>query len=198
MTLIIGITGGIGSGKSTFSEQVLKKGFKLFDSDKVVGELYKKPPSGFLKYLKKIGLGRATKEKKINKKYIAKIVFDNIVVKSELQNYIFKFVRKQRSIFLKKEKENKTKIIFLDIPLLFENNLSKEFDILISIISTKKNRYKRLNKHKNMKKDLFKKIIRSQTTDVVRKLNSDIIIYNNKSMNEYLYKIDAALNNIVL
>ena len=198
MTIIVGITGGIGSGKTTFSEQVFKRGIKLLDSDKVVDELYKKPSGSFLKHLKKIGLGGAIKGKKINKKYIAKIIFNNTKVKTELQNHIFKFVRKQRSLFLKKEKRKKTKIIFLDIPLLFENNLSKEFDILISIISTKKNRYKRLKKYRNMNKDLFKKIVISQTTDVVRKLNSDIIIYNNKSMNDYLHKINTVLNKIVL
>ena len=198
MTIIIGITGGIGSGKTTFSKQVLKRGLTLLDSDKVVGGLYNKPTGGFLKHLKKIGLGGAIKGKKINKKYIAKIIFNNTKVKTELQNHIFKFVRKQRSLFLKKEKRKKTKIIFLDIPLLFENNLSKEFDILISIISTKKNRYKRLKKYRNMNKDLFKKIVISQTTDVVRKLNSDIIIYNNKSMNDYLHKINTVLNKIVL
>ncbi|MDC3131743.1 dephospho-CoA kinase [Pelagibacteraceae bacterium] len=198
MTTIVGITGGIGSGKTTFSEQVLKRGLKLLDSDKVVGGLYNKPTSGFIKHLKQIGLGGAVKGKKINKKYIATIIFNNNKVKTELQNYIFKFVRKQRSLFLKKEKRKKTKIIFIDVPLLFENNLSKEFDLLISTISTKKNRYKRLKKHRNMNKDLFKKIVMSQTTDVVRKLNSDIIIYNNKSMKDYLHKINTVLNKIVL
>ena len=198
MTIIVGITGGIGSGKTTFSKQVLKRGLKLLDSDKVVGGLYKKPTGGFLKYLKQIGLAGAIKGKKINKKYIATIIFNNNKVKTELQDYIFKFVRKQRSLFLRKEIRKKTKIIFFDVPLIFENNLSKEFDILISIISTKKNRYKRLKKYRNMNKDLFKKIIMSQTTDVERKLNSDIIIYNNKSMKNYLYKIDKVLNNILL
>ena len=198
MTLIIGITGGIGSGKSTFANQVLKRGFKLLDSDKIVGIMYKKPTSDFLKHLKQIGLREAIKNKKINKKYIAKVIFNNTKIKVELENYIFKFVRKQRSIFLENEKKKKTKIIFLDVPLLFENNLSKEFDIIISIISTKKNRYKRLKKYRNMSGNLFKKIIKFQTTDVVRKLNSDIIIYNNKSMKNYLYKIDKVLNNILL
>ncbi|MDC0045254.1 dephospho-CoA kinase [Pelagibacteraceae bacterium] len=198
MTIIVGITGGIGSGKTTFSEQVLKRGLMLLDSDKVVGELYKKPSGSFLEHLKKIGLGGAIKGKKINKKHIAKIIFNNTKVKTELQNYIFKFVRKQRSLFLKKEKRKKTKIIFLDVPLLFENNLLKEFDILISIISKKKNRYKRLKKYRNMNKDLFKKIVMSQTTDVVRKLNSDIIVYNNKNMKDYLHKINTVLNKIAL
>ena len=198
MTIIVGITGGIGSGKTTFSKQVLKRGLKLLDSDKVVGGLYKKPTGDFLKHLKQIGLGAAVKGKKINKKHIATIIFNNKKVKTELQNYIFKLVRKQRSLFLRKEIRKKIKIIFLDVPLLFENNLSKEFDILISIISTKKNRYKRLKKYRNMNKDLFKKIVISQTTDVERKLNSDIVIYNNKSMKDYLHKINTVLNKIIL
>tara|TARA_S200000501_G_scaffold307244_1_gene296319 strand:+ start:1010 stop:1606 length:597 start_codon:yes stop_codon:yes gene_type:complete len=198
MTIIVGITGGIGSGKTTFSDQVLKRGLNLLDSDKVVGGLYKKPTSGFLKHLNQIGLGGAVKGKKINKKYIASIIFNNNKVKTKLQNYIFKFVRKQRSLFLRNEIRKKTKIIFLDVPLLFENNLSKEFDILISIVSTKKNRYKRLKKYRNMNKDLFNKIVISQTTDVERKLNSDIIIYNDKSMKDYLHKINTVLNKIVL
>ena len=122
---------------------------------------------------------------------------DNDKIKTNLQNYIFKFVRKNRSSFINKEERKKTKIVFLDVPLLFENNLVNEFDILISIISTKKNRYKRLKKHKNMKKDLFKKIVNSQTTDVVRKLNSDIVIFNNSTMKNYLQKIDKMLDNIV-
>tara|TARA_A100001011_G_C14231163_1_gene808895 strand:- start:214 stop:810 length:597 start_codon:yes stop_codon:yes gene_type:complete len=198
MTLLVGITGGIGSGKSTLSNQLLKKKLKLFDSDKVVSLLYSKPPASFLKHLKLIGLDEAVKGKKINKKSISNIIFDDFEIKTQLQNFIFKYVRKQRLIFIQKEKRKKTKIIFFDIPLLFENRLEKQFDILISIISSKKNRFQRLKKHKKMKKKLFVKIINSQTTDVTRKAKSDIVIYNNSTMEDYLKKINITINNFGL
>ncbi len=68
MTIVVAITGGIGSGKSTFSNEVLKRGFKLLDSDEQVAKIYKKPSKNFLKHLEKIGLKDVIKNKKINKK----------------------------------------------------------------------------------------------------------------------------------
>ena len=193
MTTVVAITGGIGSGKSTFSNEVKKRGFKLIDSDQQVATIYKKPTKNFLKFLMKIGLGDSVKNNKINKKKILNKIFINKSTKLSLENYLFKIVRKERDIFIKKEKRKKTKIVFVDIPLLFENHLTRDFDIVISIISSKKERYKRLKKTKKMKKNLFDKIIKSQTTDLERKNKSDIVLTNNKTMSEYLKKINKTI-----
>ena len=72
----------------------------------------------------------------------------------------------------------------------------KDFDIIISIISTKKNRYKRLKKSKQMTKNLFNNIVKSQTTDLERKKNSDIIVFNNKSVKTYTKSINKILDKI--
>lgn len=197
MTVFIAITGGIGAGKSTFSNEVKKRKLNILDSDKQVDTLYKKPKKSFLNYLKKIGLGEAVKNNKINKKQIGNIIFSNKKIKASLEKYIFKQVRKKRAEFIKKEKKKKTKVVFLDIPLLFENNLSKDFDMVISIISKKKERLKRLRKSKKITKAYFDKIIATQTTDVVRIKNSDIIIFNNTTMRSYIIKINNVLNKIV-
>ena len=197
MTIIVGITGGIGSGKSTLSKEIRKKNFKLLDSDEIVANIYNKPTKSFIKYLKKIELGNSIKGKKINKKQISNIIFSNNKIRSKLENYIFKIVRKKREIFIRKEKKRKTNIIFLDIPLLFENNLNRSFNIIISVISSKKERYKRLKISKNMSKEMFNKIIKSQTSDIVRKRKSDIIIINNFTMEFYIKKINNMLEKIV-
>ncbi len=197
MTIIVGITGGIGSGKSTLSKEIRKKNFKLLDSDEIVANIYNKPTKSFIKYLKKIELGNSIKGKKINKKHISNVIFSNNNIKSKLENYIFKIVRKKREIFIKNEKKRKTNIIFLDIPLLFENNLNRSFNIIISVISSKKERYKRLKISKNMSKEMFNKIIKSQTSDIVRKRKSDIIIINNSTMEFYIKKINNMLEKIV-
>ncbi len=197
MTVLVAVTGGIGSGKSTFSKEVLKKGLKLHDADKEVSKLYLKPNQAFLKYLKFIGLGESIKNKKINKKIVSNIVFNNHSIKKKLENYIFKIVRISRKKFIDKEKKNNTNIIFVDIPLLFENNLDKDFKIVISIISSRKNRYLRLKKSKGINQQLFKKIINSQTTDIIRKKRSHIVIYNNKGIIEYIDKISKTLERIV-
>ena len=53
MTKVIGITGGIGSGKTTLCKHLKKKGYPVHDSDKFVSSIYKKPNKRFLKFLKK-------------------------------------------------------------------------------------------------------------------------------------------------
>ena len=69
--------------------------------------------------------------------------------------------------------------------------------MVISIISKKKERLKRLRKSKKITKAYFDKIIATQTTDVVRIKNSDIIIFNNTTMRSYIIKINNVLNKIV-
>ena len=193
MTIVVAITGGIGSGKSTFSKEVVKRGFKLMDSDQEVAKIYKKPNKSFLNHLKRIGLEKSIKNNKINKKYISDIVFSNKTTKYNLEKYIFKTIREKRKKFIAKQKKRKEEQVFLDIPLLFENNLNKDFNVVISIISTKSKRYTRLKKSKKITKTLFSKIIKNQTTDVVRKKYSDIIIYNNDTMKSYQTKINNLL-----
>lgn len=197
MTLVIAVTGGMGSGKSTLTKEVAKRGIKILDSDQQVSLIYKNPKQSFINHLRNIGLGKAIKHDKINKTIIRDEIFYNKKTRAGLERYIFKEVRKNRSNFIKLEKKRKTKVVFLDIPLLFENNLSEKFDIIISIISKKEERFKRLKKNKKITKELFNKIIKSQTSDVVRKKDSDIVIYNNKSMRDYLNKINIILDRIL-
>ena len=199
MTKLVAITGGIGSGKSTFSKQILRRKLKLLDSDQQVDKIYTKPNNDFVKYLRKIGLEKSIKAKnKVDKRYISKIIFINKGIRNKLQNYIFKIVRKRRSEFIESQKKRGEKFIFFDIPLLIENNLAKDYDLVISIISTKKNRYKRLKLSKKLSIVDFNNIIKAQTTDLDRRKNSDIVILNNNSKYEYIKKINKVLDKILL
>ena len=196
MTKTIAITGGIGSGKSTFCSKLKEKGFKIHSSDEQVAKIYKNPEKKFVTYLRTIGLSKSISKKNIDKKIISKIIFENKQIRKKLELYIFKIVRKKRSDFIKKEKQKKTKLIFIDIPLLFENNLEKQFNKVISIIASKRVRLKRLKKTRKMTENQFKNITRSQTSDVIRKKKSDYVIYNNSTLKDYKIKINKLINKL--
>ena len=196
MTQTIAITGGIGSGKSTFCSILKERGFKIHSSDEQVAKIYKNPDKKFVTYLRSIGLSMSISKKNINKKTISKIIFENKHIRKKLELYIFKIVRKKRSDFIKQEKEKKTRLIFIDIPLLFENNLEKQFHKVISIIASKQVRLKRLKKTRKMTETQFKNIIRSQTSDVIRKKKSDYVIYNNSTLKDYKIKINKLINRL--
>jgi len=196
MTKTIAITGGIGSGKSTFCSKLNDKGFKVHSSDEQVAKIYKNPEKKFVTYLRTIGLSKSISKKNIDKKIISKIIFENKQIRKKLELYIFKIVRKKRSDFIKKEKQKKTKLIFIDIPLLFENNLEKKFNKVISIIASKPVRLKRLKKTRKMTENQFKNITRSQTSDVIRKMKSDYVIYNNSTLKDYKIKINKLISKL--
>ena len=196
MTKTIAITGGIGSGKSTFCSKLKQKGFKIHSSDEQVAKIYKNPEKKFVTYLRNIGLSKSISKKNIDKKIISKIIFENKQIRKKLELYIFKIVRKKRSDFIKKEKQKKTKLIFIDIPLLFENNLEKQFNKVISIIASKRVRLKRLKKTRKMTENQFKNIVRSQTSDVIRKKKSDYVIYNNSTLKDYKIKINKLISKL--
>ena len=196
MTKTIAITGGIGSGKSTFCSKLKEKGFKIHSSDEQVAKIYKNPEKKFVTYLRTIGLSKSISKKNIDKKIISKIIFENKQIRKKLELYIFKIVRKKRSDFIKQEKQKKTKLIFIDIPLLFENNLEKQFNKVISIIASKQARLKRLKKTRKMTENQFKNITRSQTSDVIRKKKSDYVIYNNSTLKDYKIKINKLISKL--
>ena len=196
MTKTIAITGGIGSGKSTFCSKLKEKGFKIHSSDEQVAKIYKNPEKKFVTYLRTIGLSKSISKKNIDKKIISKIIFENKQIRKKLELYIFKIVRKKRSDFIKKEKQKKTKLIFIDIPLLFENNLEKQFNKVISIIASKRVRFKRLKKTRKMTENQFKNITRSQISDVIRKKKSDYVIYNNSTLKDYKIKINKLISKL--
>ena len=196
MTKTIAITGGIGSGKSTFCSKLKEQGFKIHSSDEQVAKIYKNPDKKFVTYLRTIGLSKCISKKNIDKKIISKIIFENKQIRKKLELYIFKIVRKKRSDFIKKEKQKKTKLIFIDIPLLFENNLEKQFNKVISIIASKRVRLKRLKKTRKMTENQFKNITRSQTSDVIRKKKSDYVIYNNSTLKDYKIKINKLISKL--
>ena len=197
MTKLVGITGGIGSGKTTFSNHLKKLGFVVHESDTVVSEIYNNPKKQFLSFIKEKISQDATNHNKINKAEIANVIFSNNKIKKLLERRIHKEVQISREVFIKKYTKKKKKIIFAEIPLLFENKLEKNFDLVICIISSKKNRTKRVLKNKKFTKENLNKIFKAQTTDKERKKRSQIIINNNKTKKDFIFGVEKVLTRLI-
>ena len=197
MTKKIGITGGIASGKTTVSKFLKTKRFAVHDSDLVVRQLYLKPNKAFLNYLKKIKLTHAIKKNKINKTLIREEIFNNKTKKKKLEQFIHTEVKKSRNKFLSKHKKKKTKLVILDIPLLFEARLNKICDYIFLLYLPKKTKIKRAMKRKGMKRNILLKIIESQLSDAYKKKKSDIVINTSRPKKETFKMILNSIDNII-
>ncbi len=167
----IGILGDIGAGKSFIAK---KFGCPVFSADDVVNQIYKnnklcneKLKKTLPKFIKsfptnKIELGRAILANKKNLKKIIKIVHP--------------IVRKKMNFFIKKNQ--KKKLLILDIPLLIENKLYKKKDILVFVDAKKTDINLRLKKRTNFNKKLLNNLRSIQKPLYVKKKLSNYIIKN--------------------
>ena len=193
MTKIVAITGGIGSGKTTISKYLKKNNFAVHESDSAVSQIYIKPNKLFLSFLKKNVSKEAVTRNKIDKQKIAEIIFNDKKTKQKVENYIHKEVKKSRDSFVKKNIKNKKSLIFVDIPLLFENKLEKNFDKVLCVIAKKKIRRERVLRNKKFTKKTLQKIFKFQVSDKERKARSNIIIYNNDTKKDFIFSLEKAL-----
>ena len=194
--IVIGLTGGIASGKTTIMNFLKKKKFAVHDSDSVVKKIYSKPEPKFLSYLKKTNLKNFIKGNKIDKKTIREEIFTNTEKRKLLEKYLHAKVKKSRDIFLKKNRQKKTQIVFLDIPLLFENKLEKICNYTILFYASLKIRKQRAIRRRGMQKRILVKIIKSQLSDKIKKKKADYIINTSASKDWCFNKILKTIEQI--
>ena len=167
----IGILGEIGAGKSYVATNF---GYPVFNADHQVAELYKKNKNIFYK-LKKI-LQKYISKFPIDKKEISSAILANKNNLKKIVKIVHSEVRKKMLLFLKKN--NKAKIVILDIPLLLENKINDKKDILVFVDSKKSEILKRLKKRKNFNLKIFQKFKDIQLPSNYKKKKSHFIIKN--------------------
>ena len=167
----IGILGEIGAGKSYVATNF---GYPVFNADNQVAELYKKDKKIFYK-LKKI-LPKYISKFPIDKKEITNAILANKNNLKKIVKIVHSEVRKKMLLFLKKN--NRAKIVILDIPLLLENKINDKKDILVFVDSKKSEILKRLKKRKNFNLKIFQKFKDIQLSSDYKKKKSHFIIKN--------------------
>lgn len=195
--IIIGLTGGIASGKTTIINFLKKKRYVTHDSDAVVKEIYSTPTPNLIKVLKSIGLSDSINNKKINKNMIREEIFRNQRKKRMLEKFIHNKVRRSREQFIKKHKKKKTKILILDIPLLFEARLSHICDYVILLYVSKKTKIQRAISRGGITKQTILQILKHQLGDAYKKKKADFIINTSKPKKHSFKMILDAITNIM-
>ncbi|MCF2626131.1 dephospho-CoA kinase [Fusobacterium perfoetens] len=186
--MIIGLTGGIASGKSTVSKIFRELGAEIIDADIKAKEISERED-----VVKEIGniFGKEVinSEGKIDRLKIKEIVFNNKEKLKKLNDLIHPKVMEE----FKKIKENKSKndIIIFDVPLLFESGMDKMCDKIILVFTDKKIQIKRMLERDGITEELAEKIINSQMS-LEEKLNkSQIHLENNGTLEDLREKSET-------
>lgn len=183
-TFAIAITGGIASGKSMICAQLEEAGFSVFYADKIAHEVLTK------KEVINAIISRISKDVlesgKISRKKLGRVVFADSNKLKILNSIVHPIViEKQREII----RNSSEKVIFFEIPLLFESNSKSDFDLSIHISVEKDIQIKRIIQRDKCTKEEAKRKVSSQLSDKEKVMLADLIICNNLSPRNLREKI---------
>lgn len=174
--LIVALTGGIGSGKTTVGDIFSELGAVVIDSDQLARAVLERGSKGFDLVLAKFGDAILTNGE-LDRSLLATLVFNDSQKRSELESITHPLIRQRfAEIISSLPRES---IVINQIPLLFESKGAYKFDHIITISAPEELRIERL-KNRGLGFSDIKKRIEAQASDLERESISNSIIQNDK------------------
>ena len=190
--MIIGLTGGIASGKSTVSKYLVEKGFKVYDADKIAKDITEKK-SVQEEIITTFGDKILDENGNVDRKKLKEIVFEN---KEKLKKLNAIIHPKVIDFYKELKEQNTDKIIIFDVPLLFESGIDKFCDKILVVISDYEIQLDRIVERDKIDRELAEKIIKSQLSNEERIKKADVVIENNSSLEDLFEKVERFCEGI--
>lgn len=195
MTLVIGVTGGIASGKSTAARMMQRAGVALFDADACVHMLMNDHPECIADIAKHFP--EALSEKSIARHVLAKEIAADAAKLKTLESIIHPYVREEEMKAIRAAKEQGLKAIVLDIPLLFESGADALCDVVVAIDVDVKTQWERAFARSGMTQEKFDRLIARQLEPHVRSGKADIVISSTMGLEQMQQAIDLLIEGLI-
>lgn len=190
-TYIVGVTGGIASGKSVFSNVLTEKKAYFVDADVISREVSQRAD---IIALIKENFPEAVIDGRVDRPILKKIVFADDEKLKTLNSIMHPPIYKE---IMGKIDSFDGKIMFLIVPLLFETGYNKLCDYIVTIVSDEQRRINRMIERDNIEMDVAYGILRSQTSEQVRITGADEVIVNNDTVDKFRRHVLDFYNNIM-
>jgi dephospho-CoA kinase len=179
--LKIGLTGGIGSGKSTVAKYFAEFGITIIDADKIAHELVAVGTGTLTKIIKHFGNKVLTNRGTLNRKYLRKLIFSNRGQKQWLEKLLHPLIYQEMKQRLQ---QTKSPYCILVIQLLLETKQEKLVDCILVVDAPQQLQINRTMKKNKMSENEVKAIIATQANREQRLTSADDIIYNDSSLSK--------------
>ena len=195
MVRIIGITGGIASGKSTVTEFLRQLGYQVIDADQVVHELQEPGELLYQALLSTFGSSILQEDGRLDRPKLGAMIFGNpelLEQSSQIQNQIIREELADRRDLLAETED----IFFMDLPLLFELGYESWFDQVWLVDVTEEIQLTRLMTRNALSQEEAEKRIAAQLSLREKRKRADVLIDNNGTVEETRQQIRDTLQKL--
>jgi dephospho-CoA kinase len=172
--LIIGLTGGIGMGKSTVAKILSGFGLPVYSADEAVHSLLQKGGMG-VKAVSKL-FPEALEKGAIDRAIVGRLVFNQPAKLKKLEIILHPLVQRAEKKFLQTAKRAKAEAVVLEIPLLFETGAERRCDVTLCVTAPKAVQKARVLRRKGMTATKLKAILAKQMPDAEKRRRADFIV----------------------
>jgi dephospho-CoA kinase len=184
--LVVALTGGIGSGKSTVGQIFAQLGATVIDSDQLARDVIERGSIGFNEVVAKFG-DEILKNGEIDRQILASLIFKDPAKRSELEQITHPLIRKAFAKVVSSASPDS--IVINQIPLLVESKHDYKFDHIITVSASESIRSERLIK-RGLTNEQIKQRIQAQATDQMREGIADSVIVNEISEQEITDQVE--------
>lgn len=194
MAFVVGLTGGIGSGKSLAAQFFSQLGALVIDADQLARSAIERGSEGFDEVLLRFG-DAVLKNGDIDRVALGQIVFENPEARKDLEEIIHPRIRAEFEEAV--ASLNPGQVMVYEIPLLVETNAAERFDFVITVESDSELRKQRLRARGMFHSDIEKRMA-SQATEEQRRAVADCVLTNDGSEDDLLRQVENVWESTIL
>ena len=190
--MVIGLTGGIASGKSTIAAMLRHANIPVIDADELAREVTKENSPTLSKIAKQFGSGILTDQLSLDRKKLASIVFDDRTLLKKLEAIIHPAIEELRQQQISALERAGHQVCVYVAPLIFETRIDNSLDATILVTAKREIVLERILKRDNINQEDAKKRIDAQLSDDEKRKLADQIIENNGDLDDLYRKLSLA------
>lgn len=192
----VGLTGGIGSGKSTVSALIQSLGYPVIDADALARQVVSPGSEGLAEIVKHFGEGVLTENKELNRQKLGQIVFNDLNERQVLESITHPRIQHLKTQMKSDLETQGVELAFYDVPLLFEKNLEDQFDAIVVVYSDVEQQIARIKGRNNWTDKEIQERINSQIPLALKKTKADHIIMNTGTIEDLEKKVKECIQNL--
>ena len=194
--LIVGLTGGIGSGKSSVATRLAELGALVIDSDRLAREAVAPGSDGLAEVVQAFGAGVLTSDGELDRGAMARLAFEDESVRRRLEQIIHPRVRARAADIVAQAPADA--IVVNDVPLLVEAGLASTFDLVVVVLASVETRMARLIRDRGMAESEVRSRIAAQASDKQRRAVAEVVIVNDGTLEDLRSAVDLAWREKIL